>query len=462
MRRDLGAYLVLIAAVLALGGLAWLTRHPDAAIVRTAEAWPFLGPLARRFHEAYRPPPAPPQTPESSAEPAPERLPEASLPAIDPSPVDKPGRVWVLAGTEIKARPSADAITLSTVNSTGQLVALHHRGSWYRVRLASLEGWVHLEDFDPSGEPPYGRRAEPPRPLPPRAPDAEALALARSFLGDGGRELALGPYPLYTDHDDDPLVALLAGVVAQLEPAYVERYGRRPLGVPREAIVLYAEEASYRRLQARTGRLGGLRPAGHSSSGLAVAFAGGRSPAEITSTLIHELVHLLNRRALGPALPSWLDEGLADDLASSAVDETGRLRPDRLSGTRGETGPGEIRCDGALAALGFLVEDLRHDRLPALRRVLELEWEDFVDRSSVNYALSSFWIRFLLDARNGQRRQAFRGFLDAVAAGEPPTVATLEDRLGESVASLEPEFRVWLRIEAERAGVTATSRLVPD
>ena len=30
--------------------------------------------------------------------------------------------------------------------------------------------------------------------------------------------------------------------------------------------------------------------------------------------------HLLNRRAIGPALPPWLDEGLAEDLAQSRVE----------------------------------------------------------------------------------------------------------------------------------------------
>ncbi len=56
MKRPFWAYLFVALLLGTFGGLTYLTRHPDAEILRRAESWPGVGPLASRFREAYRPP----------------------------------------------------------------------------------------------------------------------------------------------------------------------------------------------------------------------------------------------------------------------------------------------------------------------------------------------------------------------------------------------------------------------
>jgi hypothetical protein len=272
------------------------------------------------------------------------------------------------------------------------------------------------------------------------------LSLARRFLGKRQWEGQLGSYKLYTNSKDSVLLDYLHAIALQVESAYIARYNRRPLGSPREAVVLYASEIPYRLLESRSNRLRGLHSSGFNHSGLVVFYVGGRHRDELSATLIHEIAHLLNRRALGPVLPPWLDEGLADDLGYARVAPDGTLDPATLAVTRSKSA-GQVRIVGALSALRLLEQAREEGRFLSLAELTALDWDEFVrsDRINVHYAISSFFVRYLLQAEGGRLAVPFRAFLEDVAAGLPAEGEALRIRLGKEWRELDMGFEKWLR-----------------
>ncbi len=450
-------WLLLLFSLLVAG--VWLTRHPDAELVHRARQWPLVGPLAMAFQRAYLPPPAPAPLPPAAAESStPGSIdPRAANPRqVEPRrfPPDHP-RVWGLKGMELKRQPTTAAETVLTLPANVRLPKLDQQGSWYQVYRQGFTGWVLLENYDEQAEVPFGNAPLAPGPLQPRDADPEQLASARELLGPTGRELPMGPYTLYTDVLDETLISYLAGLAEQLDGVYAARYGRQPLATPRAALVLYRGEGGYRLLKRRSGKLAGLHAAGHASGGMAATFVGRRSAAQVGITVVHELVHLVNRRALGPALPPWLDEGLADGLALSRVNSAGALQPEQLGGEILENAERRTFTEG-MSSL-WLVEQRRRDgRLPRLSTLLRLDWDSFVgDEIALHYASSALWLRFLLDGEGGRRAAALRRFLDAVAAGGPASADRLRQAIAEPWPTLEVSYRRWVEELAIEHGVAA-------
>lgn len=297
--------------------------------------------------------------------------------------------------------------------------------------------------------PPPRREAEPaevlpPRPLPGRAPSPELLRRATEAL-EAGRQIVLGPYVTTTDVTDEALLRRLDGLAREVEGAYQRRYGLTPVGEAREAVVLYRREADYRRLANEDSRIAALASAGHTSQGLVLLFAGGRTDAEVGATLVHELVHLLNRRALGPALPPWLDEGLAEDLAMSRATAEGRLETGTLGGSAIDAGD-RIDLRGGLAAALTAQRALDGGRLPRVQTLLDSHWEEFVNAGrDERYDAACFLVRYLLDGEGGAMREAFRGYLAGVAAGGSVESEELRRRLDRPWPLLDLGWHAWLR-----------------
>ena len=154
---------------------------------------------------------------------------------------------------------------------------------------------------------------------------------------------------------------------------------------------------------------------------------GDRAAEEILATLVHELTHLLNRRALGPALPPWLGEGIAADLGELMITEEGSIHPAPM----------------------YLQGMLKNDELPTLAMLIDMDQEQFHERprTSMHYVLSSLWVRYLLsDFKNGLQT-GFRSFLRGTAQGRPITSDRLLEELGTDWQSLESGFRTWLRLQ---------------
>ncbi len=448
MRRMLRAlriaspYLLLLLVLAPLAGFTWLTHHPTAKLVDEAMLRPWSRPLAEAFLRRYRPTPASPPDDGVTSQPAPvHRPPELDLP---PLPTGDP--MWLMPGAVLRRQPRPDAAEIETLDTVSNAIQLEQRDDWYRVFRHGHEAWVYIEDYASQG-PPYGEEPEAPGPLLGRAPDEQELAAALQILGAVPRRLQLGPYDAYTDCTDAALLRRLSQLASHLEAAYVARYDRQPVGAPKAAIVLYGNRQDYQRLRDARQELAGLPASGHHSQGLIAFYVGRRSNSEVAATLIHELVHTFNRRALGPALPPWLDEGLADDLAASWIDSEGRLDPSRLHGEI-RRGAGRITLYGAFASLSDLERARLEGRLPSVTRLMGLDWNGFVHSSEIglHYDLSAFWVRYLLEGQGGRQRASFQAFLDHVAQGGEVSGAALAAHLQVDLAWLEGAFRGWLEL----------------
>ncbi|MGD2114001.1 MAG: hypothetical protein PVG07_03045 [Acidobacteriota bacterium] len=398
--------------------------------------------------------------------------------ALDGAAFDEP-RIAVPAGTPLRERPDPRAPILMVIGADSELPELERRGGWVRVRFVDTRGWLVDPALGPrSGEGPdgdglgYGRLA-----YGPVEPDPELLARARSLLGAGGAGYPLGPWTLYTDVDDPRLLASLDRLARSVVTVYPERFGLDPGLDPgrdsardpepetreapeaREAVVLFAREEAHRDFLGEGSALAALGAEGYAGAGLVTLARGDRSEEAVRSLLVHELVHLLDRRALGPRTPPWLEEGLAHSMASSRITPSGRLVPEALGGgtrviDRRLAGPdGEIRITvettGGRAGLDRAVDALDRDALVPLERLVHLPWSRMVDPDGrqLRYAQSALFVRFLLDGDRGRWRLGFRSYLAAVADGDPGAPDALLEALGTDWATLERELGTWLRAQ---------------
>lgn len=372
-----------------------------------------------------------------------------SLFAPGPSRAEEP-TLRARAGTVIRKAPNAKAPRIAVLAEPADLPRIGQQGAWVEVRWKKTTGWVSLAgQAGAEGDLPLlGSAAEPTRPVAARAPDPERLARGRQLLGLASERAAksarLGPYALFTDLAVPERLAFLDRTAGQVESAYRERYGRTPIGTAAEAVLLFEREGAYRAYQDAEGALAGAEASGHSGYGLVAIWDGGRPTREIAETLVHEIVHLLNRRAIGPQLPPWLDEGMADDLAHSRIGDDGALDPSTLGGSAFRAG-GRIQYFGARAALRQLVEAQGEGTAPTLPALLAMPWETFVGAGAdLHYAQASYFVRYLLEGQNGALAPAFRAFLTQVAEGGEPSAEALEKPLGRSWPELEAGFRAWV------------------
>ncbi len=401
--RDLIARGLLLLIVALLAGFAWLTRHPESPWIDRAAEWPAIGGLADRFRTAYRPAPEP-----------------------------------AIRGPEAPGGPEIVIVAIGESMPPG--------------RIATPVGKPQFESHAPRlpvGPPPLGREAQPVLPLPARPATAAQRRAVEALLGTDAVETAIGPYALLHAAAARPPVERWAALAAALDSGFAERFGVAPIGAPAETVALFADEQSYRGLQSSERRLAGLDASGHASGGLAALYSGIRSRQELESTLVHEIAHFLERRALGPALPPWLDEGLAEDLAQTPFDGanflfgTSRVDVER----RGS----QLVVRGALASLDEVDRAAREGRLPPLETLVALEWELFVGaEATLHYGAALWWVRYLLDSGDAARAGAFRGFLATIAQGGPADGERLRARLGAEWDELELDFIAWIAVERDR------------
>ncbi len=326
-------------------------------------------------------------------------------------------------------------------------------------RIVEVDGQlVGLMPRPAESAPPLGDLPIPPRPLPGQAPDAERLERAVGMLRPERRAGRVGGYALHTDVADAALLDRLDRFAGALEDLYSDRYGLALVGHAAEAVVLYRREEDYRRFEQTEERLAGVGSTGHTRRGVVAFYQGDRPSEEVTGTLVHELAHLLNRRGLGPALPPWLDEGIADDLAQSEISASDALMPGTLGGTVLRSGR-RIDLRGARASLLLLQRAAEENTGQPLRALLEQGWDDFVgvEREAL-YAGSLFWVRYLLAGEGGGLAPSFRAYLRGIAEGGPATPEELSLRLGRSWPHLELGYRAWLRSLDPLAGDAPASQ----
>jgi len=373
--------------------------------------------------------------------------------------------VLLVPGAELRSAPREDGEVLERVERLARLGVLEHDGRWVRVRRpAGGSAWVD-PNLEPGSPPPLGMAPVAPLPLPGHPPPPERLAEARRLMGASAREGRLGPYLLLSDVSDEVLELHLDRLASSAAETYASRYGLEPVGDAAEAVVLFRRESAYRQFQASLPLLAGVAAQGHASLGVASLFQGPRSRLEVGLTLLHELGHLLNRRSLGPALPPWLDEGLAEDFSHWAVagggfDPYTRFRREVERAVHEH----EVQMVGPLAALQMVSDDAARGLLGSPHQLLELDWASFAtgEQAALRYAHAALWIGFLDHGAGGRYRSGWRAYLDGVRRGEAAEPEALRGHLEASWEELAGQFATWVENEAASAGLRGETASVTN
>ncbi len=212
---------------------------------------------------------------------------------------------------------------------------------------------------------------------------------------------------------------------------------------PRQLQGLFAQRQDYRRFSQQSTNLSG-NEGGHAGRGVLAFFAEGRSPQALARTLIHEIGHLLNNRAVALRLPPWLEEGMASDLGSVWVEGT----PDESTDWADIW---SLLTNGPDLSLLRLAGTHEIGKLPPVGVLMSLDYKTFHSSPAYAYTHAAAFLRFLLDSEDAGRGEPFRAFLKRVAAGHGATPALLLRQLGTDVDELDERFRVWLLAETEIA-----------
>ncbi len=432
---------------------------------RRRRALPLLA-LAALIWATAAAPPCPAQ--EGNEEPAAGDEPILGAPAGFAVEGSRAGTVRAREGDRLYAAPDGRSTPIAILDFDLELEVLERRGDWVRVVFGARRGWL------PAPAPASGDGAtagDLPPPATPAAGGADGatagraagadparLERARAILGHRGEPARLGAFDLYTDLDKPGLLESLDRVATSLPYAYRERYGLALGGGGGTAVALFAKESRYREYERDEEDISTLSAMGHAGYGIAALFVGGRRFESVAALLVHELAHLLNREALGSGTPAWLEEGVANDLAFSRVERSGRLVPGSLGGSsyvgeeRLPTAAGSrtvttVHLDGALASLSVLQKAERRGHLLPLATLVELPWVEFVRREGrdLRYIQSAFLVRYLLDGGDARRAARFRSYLLAVSFGANADSERLLAALDTDWDDLERGFSRWVR-----------------
>ncbi|MCP3956749.1 MAG: hypothetical protein GY719_02735 [bacterium] len=515
MRRNVGPVFLLFLFLGLLGGFAWLTQNPETPWLEEAEEWPVVGGLAHRFRVAYLGPKAanrgaeepveepvptevgepvarepreprrqesrpieiaPPRVAETA--PQPPREPEAREPMVTHIPrlptlvvttertAVPRGRsylddityeidswIWVLPGNRILTAAEPGAEERERIRAMTYLPVLGQQGDWARVLYRRQAGWVDTS-WQPSHVRKKARRgAIRQRYEPVRGSDAGRLKKAREILGTGRPASKLGPYELYTDVEDDELLEFLDLAAETAEEAYFARYGRLPSGNPRRSAVLFAREEDYRRYSETASGLSGIQ-VGHAGLGVLAFYAEDRQRQDLGRTLVHEIGHLLNRRALARGLPPWMEEGMASDLGSLWVEGS----PAEDTRRRGRW---SYAISGPEMSFLRLATTMEGGELPSVGVLMSLDRKKFHLSASYAYAHSVAFVRYLMDSEDAGEGEPFRAFLRRIAIGHGADPRKLLKLLDMDLEELDQSFRAWLGAEAAESSERIAARAKP-
>ncbi len=477
--RAVVAYLVVFAALTLFLLAVAVTRAPGSPTVERLARLPVAGSWVERLRRPYIDAAA---AAAARAAAAGAEAPTVGSHGVAEAVTDSVGprqreTLFVGIGAALRSAPDDDAeVVLTTTRLNGYPVLERRAPSWVRLELPQGSAWLDLE-APRDRTPPLGVDPLPNVPIAARVAEPRLLEAAREQMSAGSRSWQQAGYRWLSDLADPALEGRLAALLEGVEERYTERYGVAPIGTPAETVALFSSEGAYRRFQEEIEGLAGLErvSSGHAAGGMAALYVGSRPAGEVATTLVHEIAHLLTRRALGPALPLWLDEGIAEDFAYFAGPAS---RP--LAQYRSQQG-NQVRIWGPLAGLRQLERpgaEVSLERLTSFSQDLFVRSPDAL----LLYTQSAFLVNYLLSPRapvtsvgDGSvsshpateslpQPRAFRAFLGAVRAGAPASLERLVAELaaaapGErwSEALLERRFAAHLaRLQREAPG------LLPD
>lgn len=453
--RVLRTLIVIVLALGVLGALAllgWATHHPDHPRLHAAREWPVAGPWVVRFQRHYL-------GPEETGE----RVPDEGAPSPpndrDAAPArsfDARPSVWVQPDLPLYREPSHDADVELVFDRYANLSEIESRDGWTRVRYRDPRGRDRVGWLAPRPDegPILGRATVPVGPVAAAPASPAQIESARAQLGMSLRTAKLGPYDLLTDSRNQVLIDRLRKLAAQLDDVFARRFGLRPIGRPAETVVLFETLEGYRGFKNATARIAHLNAAGHAERGMAALYRGEQNMDDVAAVFVHEISHLISRRAIGPALPLWLGEGIAEALSSSRLLPWGGIDPEGWGGSRLRVG-NRITSTGEWSARQRVKDRIVEGTLPPLDRVIGIDDDDFQNRSpapGLHYTMAGTFVRFLLDGAEGRHRQAFQAFLRDISEGGDATAEALIARLGASWDALDREYRSWMSVQGEPKG----------
>ncbi len=404
--RALFAGSTILIGLACLSGFAWLTRNPEHPLLdRMVERFPPLAAPLRAFRSRWGVPPELVGPEGLLVQGAPSELQRSREPVSADSPREQPNS------------PPPPKIGSAQIGK--------------ETDAASVE----LLIVSPA-----------PRPIDPALRELVERSTGRILEKRG-----LGPYDLLVAEGAELPRVRWERLVSTLDPTYSQRFGVTPSGTPAEAVLLFSErdqfEAVVRQIEPS---LDPSRLQGIATRGAALIPVGNRSVEEVEASLIHELVHLINRRVFGRPLPLGLEEGLAEALALVRFDLHqgflwGELRESRVPQDGG------IALGGGVASLLELGAAFDRGAVPAL----EDRWGEnasgwFEAEPELARAAAGFWVTFLLKEEDGPLGMAFRRFLRRVAEGGPVSGAVLLEDLARDPAELEAAWRGWIQNERDR------------
>ncbi|MGB5159839.1 MAG: hypothetical protein WBQ27_01790 [Thermoanaerobaculia bacterium] len=303
-----------------------------------------------------------------------------------------------------------------------------------------LEEAANAEQVEPKGDnfsPGFTVITSRPPPRPGIPASTELLGEARDHLDSGGQEGSCGRYSLIGDTADPVLLESCNLLASELDDTYAKRLGVIPLGDPVATIILFNDRQAYWDFSEQQG-LSAPGYAAHSkpSRGYTAIWADSRRPEDFAKTLVHELTHLVNRRALGGNLPRWLSEGLADALGDTAT-------PAGIQQLQGLEG-----AEGQAERLRLAYET---EQVPSVARLVTLGSKAFDGGAvSYDYEQSALLVRYLL--LDPELASRFRGFLADLAGGAPSAPELLQQRQTVEWAELDHRLQSWLGVRPALPG----------
>lgn len=328
---------------------------------------------------------------------------------------------------ELRTEPDWLAPTLGVLPAGSVATVLERRGHWMLVSLDAESGWC----FDPAA----------PKPTRLRHGGPEVLERLRALVGPAETR-RVGPIRVSGTVSDRRFERTLERAVEAVPLALLERLGLATDGEGEEVLLLVPDSPEWRELSAELG-------AGHlgfATFGVAAVSTAGEREL-VRATVVHEVTHLLLRRAFAGEPPRWLDEAIAEDLAWSRSGADGAVLLGTLRGrsaTIERADEATQRLGGGRAALEGLARRWRPGR-PTVASVIDGAEEQWMGSDAgFAYALAVATLRAALEVDEAAA-QRVRTAVVVAASGSSLGAAELLEALSLDEAGLDQLVWRWLQ-----------------
>jgi len=211
-------------------------------------------------------------------------------------------------GARLHLEPDVKSHSLALLDAEALVEVLERKDGWILVRYDAFRGWV--------------REGAPRSLVEERGNSYSAqgvvheglLARGRVLLRGGGRELPMDGRTLLTDVSDEALLKWLVAMPAAARYIFEKKWGRTRAPAPGSVVFLF--ESAEGEKEFSSVACGATEPHGVRIASLALS---GKGRAWDRARLLHQVGHLYARDVLGEGVPSWIEEGFADEFARAGI-----------------------------------------------------------------------------------------------------------------------------------------------